>query len=490
MSNTSFTTMAPIEEEQQKSFSSAKTSQSGDGAKRYVTEDFAPLWKLQSTQPDTQDLPLFTSVDVLVVGGGAAGVAAATVAAEAGKSVLIVERYGFFGGAAVAGMSGTICGMYLASELAMKAEQVVFGFTERFRSTLAECGGITSPQIYGKTHTVTHDPLKWRETADAFLQDAGVRVLLHTVVSGVILEDGRYAGVIIESNAGRSTIRARRIIDASGDATVVARAGHRYVFGDNGKIQNPTMFFRVGGIDIERYLAFFGTDTISPPKVVEMIRQAHASGKYFLPRNKIWIFPTTHPNELLVNATRLSGRDNRMLNVIDPVDFTEAEFEGRRQVREYARFMKDFIPGCENLYVVDTGVEAGIRQTRSIVGSEILRNDDVVACRKRSDGICRVPWPIELHLGDTPKLHWLLDDYYEVPYLSLVPEVGENIIVAGRCLSAEHEALASARVTAQCFEYGHAAAIAAVMSIDEQLPLRELSGAAVRARMAENGSVF
>jgi hypothetical protein len=250
------------------------------------------------------------------------------------------------------------------------------------------------------------------------------------------------------------------------------------------------MFFRVGGIDLDRYLAYFGDDTISPPKVIELIERAHASGQYFLPRNKIWIFSTTRPNELLVNATRLSGRDGRMLNVIDPVDFTEAELEGRRQVREYARFMKDFIPGCESLFVVDTGVEAGIRQTRSIVGAQTLTNDDVVACRKRPDGICRVPWPIELHAGDKPKLHWLLDDYYEVPYLALVPEAGENIIVAGRCLAAEHEALASARVTAQCFEYGHAAAVAAVMSIDEATPLRQIPGAAVRARMARNGSAF
>ena len=451
---------------------------------------FAPLWKLRSG-PVEDGLPLFASVDVLVVGGGPAGVAAATVAAEAGKSVLIVERYGFFGGAAVAGMSGTICGMYLASDpVRAHPEQVVFGFTERFRAALAARGGITAPQIYGKTHTVTHDPLKWRETADAFLLDAGVRILLHTAVTGVIVEDGHYAGVVVESNAGRSVIRAQRIIDASGDAAVVARAGHRYVFGDHGKIQNPTMFFRVGGIDTDRYLAYFGADTISPPKVIELIEHAHASGQYFLPRNKIWIFPTTRPNELLVNATRLAGRDGRMLNVIDPVDFTEAELEGRRQVREYARFMKDFIPGCENLYVVDTGVEAGIRQTRSIVGAQTLTNDDVVGCRKRPDGICRVPWPIELHAGDKPKLHWLLDDYYEVPYLALVPELGENIIVAGRCLAAEHEALASARVTAQCFEYGHAAAIAAVMSIDESLPLRQIPGAVVRARMASNGSAF
>ncbi len=173
-----------------------------------------------------------------------------------------------------------------------------------------------------------------------------------------------------------------------------------------------------------------------------------------LPRHKIWIFPTTRPNELMVNATRLAGQDGRVLNVIDPVDFTEAEVSGRKQVREYARFLKSYVPGCEKSYVVDTGVEVGIRQTRSIEGMKKLTNDDVVNCRKRPDIIVRSPWPIELHSGTKPKLHWLLDDWYDVPYGALIPVKGDNIIVAGRCLSAEHEALASARVTAQTFEYG------------------------------------
>src|SRR5690606_2274276 len=113
----------------------------------------------------------------------------------------------------------------------------------------------------------------------------------------------------------------------------------------------------------------------------------------------------TRPSELMINATRLSGRDGRMLNVVDPTDFTEAEIVGRRQVREYARFLAENVPGCEASHVIDTGVEAGIRQTRTIAGLDTLSNEDVLAGRKRADGVCRVPWPIELHNGDKPKLH-------------------------------------------------------------------------------------
>lgn len=447
-------------------------------------------WRIDATVGLDHGLPVLAEVDVLVVGLGAAGVAAATVAAEEGLSVLAVERYGFAGGAAVAGMSGTICGLYLASENPDDGPtQVVAGFTERFRLALAARGGLTEPQLYGKTWTVAHDPLMWRETADALLTASGARIVYHAVVTAAVMDGTAVRGAILESNAGRVAVHARRTIDASGDAAVVARAGGDYFFGDEGRIQNPTMFFRLGGVDTEAFWNAYGVDTICPSWVTDAIRSAREGGAD-LPREKVWVFRTPRPGELLVNATRLAGRDGRVLNVIDPEDFTIAEIDGRRQMREYADFLRETLPGCADAYVVDTGVEVGIRQTRSIVAEVPLRNDDVVSCRKRDDAIVRSPWPIELHDGARPKLHWLLDDWYEVPYGSLLPVGLDDVIVAGRCLGAEHEALASARVTAQCFEYGHAAARAVILSLETDTPLRDVEVPELRRVMRRAGSAL
>ncbi len=446
------------------------------------------MWQANLSFPPRHDFPLLAEVDVVVVGGGAAGVAAATVLGERGHRVLLIERYGFCGGGAVAGLSGTVCGLFTATEReANRPEQVVWGFTERFRARLEEIGGLTPPQRYGKTWTVTHDPMLWRANGDAFLQAAGVRVLYHTQVVAVIQEGQSLQGVVVNSKSGMAAIHARRVIDASGDGDVALRAGRATTKGKDGTIQNPTMIFRMNNVEVPRFLDFWGPDTISPQHVIDLLVAAEGSG-LSLPRKKIWIFPTPRPHQLLCNATRVLGRDGRDLDVTDPADHTEAEMVGREQAADYAAFLRRHVPGCEAAYLSDTGVEVGIRQTRTVTGLQCLSNEDVLGARKRADGIARSPWPIELHYGAKPRVEWLIDDWYEVPYGALVPASGENLIVAGRCLSAEHEALASARVTAQCFAYGQAAALATELSLASGRDFRAIEGAEVRALLNAEGA--
>jgi hypothetical protein len=157
-------------------------------------------------------------------------------------------------------------------------------------------------------------------------------------------------------------------------------------------------------------------------------------------------------------------------------------------VREYARFFRDHLEGCGQSYVNDTGTQVGVRQTRQGRGTALLRNTDVVEGAKFADGIARSPWPIELHAGAKPRVEWLLDDVYEVPYGCFVPERGEGLLFAGRCLSAEHEAVASARVTAQCFSYGHAIGHAAALCVREHVAPRGVRGEELRTILNRDGA--
>jgi len=426
---------------------------------------------------------------VLVVGGGAAGVAAAVTAARQGLDVLVVERYGFCGGGAVAGLSGTICGMYASAEqVDPRLPVLVHGLLDEFVERMEHGGGLTGPVLYGKTYTRVHDPLVWRETADAMLADANVRVLFHALVTDVLTDGGeRVAGAVVVTKEGRIEIRADLVIDASGDAEIVAMAGLPYTVGRDGQVQNPTMIFRLLGADIAKLRRTYGADSIMPAAVMDAIVDARGRG-FDLPRTKIFLFETPRPGELLCNATRIVGRDGRELNSLRAADFTEAEQQGRLQARAYARFLRENVTGCEHTFMNDTGVQVGIRQTRQLVGMATLSNEQVQRGGKAPDGIVRSAWPIELHKGAKPHIEWLLDDYYEVPFGCFVPQRGEGLLVAGRCLSAEHEAMASARVTAQCFAYGHAIGHAAAISIRDHLSSRDIPGAEVRRRLNADGA--
>lgn len=445
---------------------------------------------MERAQQGRDDRPLMDlACDVLVVGGGAAGLAAAVTAARQGLKVTLLERYGFCGGAAVAGLSGTVCGMYEASDDPGRPPvQTVFGFLDDFIARMEARGGVTGPVRYGKTFTRVHDPLAWRETADDLLADAGVNVLYHTVVTAVLGTDGRVEGVSGYTKQGPLAARAKIVIDASGDADLAAMAGLPCTVGDEGRVQNPTMIFRMIGADVDRLRAAEGENSILGPHVSDLISKLHAQGEYVLPRSKIFLFPTPRPNEVLCNVTRIVGRDGRELNPLNVVDLTEAEIEGRKQVRQYERFLKNHIAGCEEAFVNDTGVQVGVRQTRQIVGKTRLANADVLAGRKFADGIARSPWPIELHTGAKPKLEWLIEDVYEVPYGCFVPERGEGLLIAGRCLSAEHEALASARVTAQCFSYGHAIGHAASIAVKEGVAPAAIDGRDLRQVLNRDGA--
>jgi len=412
----------------------------------------------------SRDIPIWAEVDLCIVGSGAAGVGAAVGASRAGLGkVLLIERYGFCGGATVAGMSGSICGLYASGT--GKPDFVTEGFSREFHEQLQARGGVAAPWPFGKTFLAVHDPLAWKELADDYLLDAGIGVLYHTLFVDAVVHDQNVTHVILENKNGRGAVAARAFIDASGDADLVHRAHGDSTFGNKGVAQAPTMIFRMMNVDVPVAIR------TGPEELEARVLEARKSGDYYLPRSHCYMYPSPRTGEYSCNMTRLDpppGSGKKCLSGIETDDLTYAEFEGRKLVRDYERFLQERIPGFERAFVNDVGTQIGIRQTRSIVGQGILKNSDVLQARKfGSQAVSRSSWPIEDHSGGEVRIVYLENDYYEIPSSSLIPASLKNVWAAGRCLSAEHEALASARVTAQCLEMGYAAAQMAGQALGE-----------------------
>lgn len=429
-----------------------------------------------------RELEVIEEADIIVVGGGPAGVAAATSAAELGNKVILIEKNGFFGGANVSGMSGTIGGLFSASETG-DYKQIVSGFAGRFYNELLKNDGIVAKFPFGGTVLCPFNPLKWKEVADRFVTESGVKIYFHTLFVDTIVNEDRIEAIIVENKEGRFAMKAKRFIDCSGDGDVATRSGVPYRFGD-GSVQATTMVFRLGNIDWDKALK------LSKHEIEEKVNEALETGEYNLPRKHIFIFPQPDKGEGLMNVTRVITPDNKAPNAAFVNDLTYSELEGRKQIREYERFLRNYIPGFEESHVIESASEIGIRQSRTIECKYTLKNEDVINARKFDHAIARSAWPIEVHQVGGTKVHTLYDDYYEIPYESLVPLNLSNLIIAGRCISAEHEALASCRVVAQCMEEGLAAAIASSLSIKYDCNYIDVPIKRIQDIMRDKGSLI
>lgn len=419
-------------------------------------------------------IPVIATPDLCVIGGGAAGIAAAVGAARCGLRVLLVEKYGFCGGATVAGASGTICGLYSSGD---RPQRIVFGFAGEFHDRLSRLGGAGRCIRFGRTALVPHDSFVWKEVADRYLQEHRIETLFHTNFVAAFTERDRVSTIVVRAAEGIRAITPKVVIDASGDAEVVHSIGGGTTMGKDGTVQTPTMIFRVGGVEMDEFLE------LDPDEIIAQVAAAHGSGAYRLPRHHVYLFPLPNGREVLCNMTRITFPDGSVPVGIRSADLTFAEMEGRAQAREYARFLKDKVRGFQNSYLVDTGAQVGIRQSRSLVGKRRLTNDDVFQARKALGAPTFSAWPIESHTAGDLKITYLENDTYDIPFETLIPLSGANLLAAGRCLSAEHEAMASARVTAQCFGMGYAAGAAGALMLNEAMTAQQLSGVDVETWM-------
>jgi hypothetical protein len=313
-------------------------------------------------------------------------------------------------------------------------------------------------------------------------EDAKVDVLLHTWATGVELSDSRVVSIRAWNKGGESHIQADVFIDASGDADLCAMAGVPYEDArSTPNLQSLSTIFRVANVDVEKASALPKTELWA------LMRRAAESGDYTLPRLEGSWHRTPHAGVVTVHMTRIPNVD-----ATDPEQLTHAEIDGRRQVREYHRFLRDRVPGFARSVLVATSPAIGVRESRRVTGDYRLTRDDVLSSRRFEDEIALCGAPIEDHAAG-PDTRWTYvpeSGVYGIPYRCLLPKGVEGMLVTGRCFSATHDAHASARSMATCMAMGQAAGTAAAMSATSKTTPRSVDPAALRNCLLENHALL
>ncbi len=418
-----------------------------------------------------------THYDVIVVGGGPAGIAAAVASARAGSRTLLVERYGFLGGAGTAMMVNPWMSYWADGDDGHQV-QVIFGVLQELIEGMEALDGYGHPK-----ERSAFDPESLKVVAETLCQSAGVHLLYHSLLAGVTLSDSDtriIKSITIANKAGLTDYTATIFVDTSGDADLAAGAGAEIESGRSGDAlsQPMTLCFRVAGVDIPRV----------PPReeVGKMFKAAKGRGEITCPREDVLWFHTTQPDVLHFNSTRILRKD-----ATNPWDMTDAEIEGRRQVQELVRFFKKEISGFEKAYLQVTAPQVGVRESRRVMGEYLLTADDLLAGRKFSDCIARGSYPVDIHspTGEGTVIHRLpCGEWYEIPFRCLIPRRIENLLVGGRPISSTHEAHSAIRIQPLAIAFGQAAGVAAALCVLHQQRPRALNPDLVRALLEEQGA--
>ena len=437
------------------------------------------------------ELPLIADSDVCVVGSGSAGSTAAIAAARSGATVSLVEKLPFLGGTSTAVLD-TFYGFWTPGAAPRK---VVGGIADEVVAGLRALGPVLErANTYGAgtgvTYLAEHLKVVWERLVD----DAGVRILLHAMLQDVAVDgDGRVQSIAVATKAGLGRITARTFIDASGDADLCAFAGFGLeTAGELDPAQTLTATFRMANVDASR------RRTVSRDELHARMSAAAAEG-YDLPRREGSDHATPIEGMTATIMTRLDpnerrGADGRLVDTTDPDFLTAAEIAGRRQALEYARFLVDRVPGYEAASLVALGTQIGVRETRRVFGVVRLTRDDVLGARQFADQIGLCGAPIEDHRAG-PDTRWAYipdGGTVGIPFGALVVRDAVNVLVAGRCFSATHDAHASVRSMAQCMAMGQAAGTAAALAARSGSigAIRAVAIDDLRARLAADGAIL
>ncbi len=420
------------------------------------------------TEP-ARRIPIVDHVDVLVAGGGPAGVGAALAGARQGARVLLIEQSGALGGVATTGLmshwTGQTAHIGLYGEILRRAQDG------------------PDPQVI--------NPEKLKTTLLDMMHEAGARWQLYTWASDAIVKDSVIQGVITESKSGREAIAARIVVDATGDGDIAAKAGVPYTKGreGDGKMQPMTLMFKVGGVDTDRVTRFVGsfeeTYDTSEGDIQSLARQ-HLP----FPAGHLLIYRSTLPGIVTCNMTNSIDVDGT-----SAADLTRADYECRRQIEPIVAFLRRYVQGFEQCYVLSAASQIGVRETRHFAGEYTLTEEDILAARMFDDWMVpQVHFNFDIHNLSGSGLdasgvqrHFAQPRHYTIPYRCLVPLKVENLLLAGRSISGTHKAHSNFRVMPICVLMGQAAGVAAALCVQRQVPPRHLDVRAVQAVLAAQG---
>ena len=409
--------------------------------------------------------------NLIVIGGGLSGVAAAVCAAREGLKVLLVERMGCLGGA----MSN--CSVYPFMKHAIKYADgtkriLSAGIFAEMCKRHRELGGVSErgwqPEIF-------------KIMLDRLVEEASVKVMFHTQLIDVVKEDRKISAVRLLGKHGIFEVTADYFIDASGDGDLMAYAGCEYQLGreSDGLCQPMTTNFRISGVDIEKYKE-------DKPRLQELFKRFNEEGKISVPRENMLINGNLGDGVLHFNSTRVVK-----MNPLDSIDLSLAEMEARRQVLEIYNFLRTNSDAFKNSTLVLIAPEIGVRESRKLKGVHVLTADELKQCVDFEDSIALGNYMIDIHNPDgvgTYRYRFQPEEYYRIPYRSLVPKEIDNMLVAGRCLSADHEAHSAVRIMPICACLGQAAGTAIAQAQHTGKTVHTVDISAVQSKLVANGA--